>query len=145
RDGLGRVTPIVDQGPGHFLAEVGQLSERMALVDGQAKGAVDVLLIPPEGLRALLIAEAELGERVMRALILRRVALLQTGLGGPVLIGPPFAGGTVRIQGFLNRNGQPHHLLDPESDPEAAELLARYAPAPQDLPLVACLDGTVLR
>ncbi|HEY4134999.1 MAG TPA: FAD-dependent oxidoreductase [Alphaproteobacteria bacterium] len=145
RDGLGRVTPIVEQGPGQFLAEVGQLSERMALVDGQAKGTVEVLLIPPEGLRALLIAEAELGERVMRALILRRVALIQTGLGGPVILGPSTASGTVRIQGFLNRNGQPHHLLDPATDPEAAELIARYAPVPQDMPLVVCLDGTVLR
>ena len=145
RDGLGRVTPVVTQGPGQFLAEVGQLSERTALVDGQAKGAVEVLLIPPEGLRALLIAEAELGERILRALILRRVALIQSGQGGPVIIGPAGAGGTARIQAFLNRNGQPHHLLDPETDPEAAALIARYTPTPQDLPLVVCLDGNVLR
>lgn len=145
RDALGQVTPIAEQGPGQFLAEVGQLSERLALVDGRAKGAVQVLLIPAEGLRALLIAEAELGERILRALILRRVALLQTGLGGPVIVGPPFAGGTVRIQGFLTRNGQPYHLLDPAKDEKAAELLERYAPAPGDLPLVVCMNGDVLR
>jgi len=29
RDGLGRVTPIIDQGPGQFLAEIGQLSDRV--------------------------------------------------------------------------------------------------------------------
>ncbi len=144
RDGLGRVTPVVTQGPGQFLAEVGQLSERAALVDGQAEGAVEVLLIPHDGLRALLIAEAELGERIMRALILRRVALIQSGKGGPVIIGPVGAS-TARIQAFLNRNGQPHHLLDPETDPEAAELIARYTPTPQDLPLVVCMDGNVLR
>src|SRR5512141_834594 len=73
RDGLGHVTPVVDEGPGQFLAETGQLSGRPAIVDGQAEGEVEALLIPPEGLRALLIAEAELGERIMRALILRRV------------------------------------------------------------------------
>jgi thioredoxin reductase (NADPH) len=145
RDALGQITPIAEQGPGQFLAEVGQLSERLALVDGQAQGQVEVLLIPPDGLRALMIAEAELGERVMRALILRRVALLQTGLGGPVVVGPPFAGGTVRIQGFLTRNGQPYHLLDPAADPKAGELLERYAPEPQDLPLVVCMNGDVLR
>jgi thioredoxin reductase (NADPH) len=39
----------------------------------------------PEQLRALLVAEAEVGERVMRALILRRVAILETGAGGPVI------------------------------------------------------------
>ena len=42
--------------------------------------------MPPERLRALLIAEAELGERIMRALILRRVGLIESG-GGPVIIG----------------------------------------------------------
>ena len=62
RDGLGHVTPIIDQGPGQFLAELGQLSGRPALVDGRAEGDVEVLLIPPDRLRALLVAEAELGE-----------------------------------------------------------------------------------
>ena len=88
RDGLGHVTPVIDQGPGQFLAEVGQLSGRPALVDGHAEGDVETLLIPPERLRALLVAEADLGERIMRALILRRVSLIQGGVGGPVLIGP---------------------------------------------------------
>ena len=68
RDGLGHVTPVIDQGPGQFLAEIGQLSSRVALVDGHAEGDVDTLLIPPDQLRALLVAEAELGERIMRAL-----------------------------------------------------------------------------
>ena len=91
RDGLGHVTPIIDQGPGQFLAEIGQLSSRVALVDGHAEGDVETLLIPPDQLRALLVAEAELGERIMRALILRRVNLIQGGVGGPVLIGPRLA------------------------------------------------------
>jgi thioredoxin reductase (NADPH) len=89
RDGLGHVTPVVEQGPGQFLAEVGQLSGRPALVDGHAEGDVETILIPPDALRALLVAEAELGERIMQALILRRVSLLQEGAGGPVLIGAP--------------------------------------------------------
>ena len=88
RDGLGHVTPVIDQGAGQFLAEIGQLSGRVALVDGHAEGGVETLLIPPDQLRALLVAEAELGERIMRALILRRVSLIQGGVGGPVLIGP---------------------------------------------------------
>ena len=52
RDGLGHVTPVIDQGPGQFLAEIGQLSGRVALVDGHAEGDVETLLIPPERLRA---------------------------------------------------------------------------------------------
>src|SRR6478736_1663449 len=145
RDGLGHVTPVVDQGPGQFLAELGQLSGRPALVDGHAEGDVETLLIPPERLRALLVAEADLGERIMRALILRRVSLIQAGVGGPVLIGPSDSAGVIRLQGFLTRNGIPHHLLDPESDHDAAEVIARYSPSPSDWPLVVATDGTVLR
>src|SRR6202142_734071 len=145
RDGFGNVTPIIDQGPGQFLAEIGQLSGRVALVDGHAEGDVETLLISPERLRALLVAEADLGERIMRALILRRVNLIRGGAGGPVMIGPSNSRGVVRLQGFLTRNGYPHHLLDPASDRDAAELIARYSPSPTDWPLVVVPDGTVLR
>jgi thioredoxin reductase (NADPH) len=145
RDGLGNITPLIDQGPGQFLAELGQLSGRQALVDGRAEGDVETLLLPPERLRALLVAEAELGERIMRALILRRVNLLQAGVGGIVLIGPSHSAGVVRLQSFLTRNGQPHHLLDPDRDRDAAEVIARYSPRPEDWPLVVTPDGAVLR
>src|SRR3954465_722977 len=136
RDGLGHVTPVIDQGTGQFLAEIGQLSGRIALVDGAAEGDVETLLIPPDRLRALLVAEADLGERIMRALILRRVSLIQGGVGGPVLIGSPGSRDLIRLQGFLTRNGYPHHLLDPVSDRDAADAVARYRPLPEELPLV---------
>src|SRR6201995_4468841 len=97
RDGLGHVTPVIDQGPGQFLAEIGQLSGRIALVDGHAEGDVETLLIPPVQFRALLVSDADLGERIMRALILRRVSLIQGGIGGPVLIGPAESSNLVRL------------------------------------------------
>src|SRR5215813_877997 len=145
RDGLGHVTPVIDQGPGQFLAEIGQLSGRVALVDGRAEGDVETLLIPPDRLRALLVAEAVLGERIMRALILRRVNLIQGGVGGPVLIGPSNSQSVARLQNFLIRNGYPSHLLDPETDRDAEDLIARYSPSPDDWPLVVTVSGTVLR
>jgi thioredoxin reductase (NADPH) len=145
RDGFGHVTPVIDQGPGQFLAEVGQLSGRVALVDGTAEGDVETLLIPPDKLRALLVAEAVLGERIMRALILRRVNLIQAGVGGPVLIGPSDSPSVARLQNFLSRNGFPQHLLDPVTDHDAEEMIKRYSPSPDDWPLVVTTDGTVLR
>src|SRR5262245_28129441 len=58
---------------GSFMGELAQLSGRPALVDANAKEPVQALIIAPDRLRAVLIAEAELGERIMRALILRRI------------------------------------------------------------------------
>ena len=145
RDPLGHAAPIVEQGPGEFVAEVGQLSGQPAFVDVHAIGDVEALLIPPQNLRALMIEEAELGERIMHALILRRVVLIEAGAGGPVLIGPESSPDVIRLQGFLARNAYPHQLLDPEKDEDAARLVQQYAPNPSDLPLAVCPKGTILK
>ena len=141
RDGLGHVVPIVREGPGAFLGEIAQLSGRPALVDAIAEEASEALLVPPEQLRALLIAEADLGERITRALILRRVALIQSGSSGAVLIGHPDAAEVMRVQNFLGRNGEPYQLVDASTDADAAALLAQY----QGTALLVVLpDGAVL-
>jgi thioredoxin reductase (NADPH) len=121
------------------------LSGRPALVDVRAKTDIEALLIPAEGLRRLIVAEAELGEKIMRALILRRVALIENGAGGPVLIGPALNPDLVRLQNFLARNGYPHQVLDPDEDADARALVERYAPDPLELPLCVCADGSVLK
>ncbi len=145
RDPLGHSAPIVEQGPGEFVAEVGQLSGQPAFVDVHAVDDVEALQIPSENLRALMIEEPELGERIMRALILRRVALVEAGAGGPVLIGPEYSPDVIRLQGFLARNAYPHQLLDPAQDRDAAELIKQYAPNPADLPLAVCPKGSILK
>jgi thioredoxin reductase (NADPH) len=136
--------PIVIHGRGAFLGELAQLAGRPALVDAVARGPVEALIIPPDQLRALLIAEAELGERIMRALILRRVVLLQTGTGGPVIVGRTDNGDVLRLQGFLRRNGHPHQQLDPEIDPDAKALIERFHVDPEQLPIVLCPAGQLL-
>ena len=136
---------IVTHGPGHFMGELAQLAGRPALVDAHAVEPVEALIIPPERLRALLIGEAELGERIMRALILRRIGLLETGTGGPVILGRPGNGDVLRLAGFLRRNGHPHQTLDPETDAEARALIERFHVDTAQLPIVLCPDGEMLR
>jgi len=136
---------IVTHGPGSFMGELAQLSGRPALIDGYAKDAVQALVIPTERLRALLIAEAELGERIMRALILRRVGLIETGGGGPVIVGRAGNGDVLRLQNFLRRNGHPHQSLDSETDSEARALIEKFHIDPGQLPIVVCPSGQLLR
>ncbi len=145
RDGLGHNEPIRTYGARHFVGEVGQLSGRASFVDARAETEVEALVIPPRGLRGLVIAEAELGERIMRALILRRVGLIEAGAGGPVLIGPVAHPGMVRLQNFLRRNAIPHRVLDPATDHDADALLACTHPEAKDLPIVLAPDGATLR
>lgn len=145
RDPLGRLAPIVEETAGDFVAEVEQLSGRPALVDVHAVEDVDAVLIPAENMRSVMIAEPELGDRIMHALILRRIALIEVGAGGPVLIGPEDSPDVVRLQGFLTRNAYPYQVLDPARDRDAADLVNKYAPDPSDLPLAVCPKGTILK
>ncbi|MFA9216349.1 MAG: FAD-dependent oxidoreductase [Sphingomonadaceae bacterium] len=142
-DGLGNTSLITEYGPGQFGGEVAQLSGRPALGNGQAVGPVEALVISSESLRALLVAHAELGERIVRALILRRVGLLDQNSGGPVIVGPRGHGRIHELQSFFAANGHPHIVLDPEVDEQAAALTARYQPSREDWPLVVCPDGSV--
>jgi thioredoxin reductase (NADPH) len=86
RDGLGRTTEVVRHEAGQFTGEVAQLSTGVAQVDAEAADDVEALVITPDRLHAPIVAEAELGERIVRALILRRVAHIESGGSGPVLI-----------------------------------------------------------
>jgi thioredoxin reductase (NADPH) len=144
-DSSGRRELIVTHGPGEFMGELAQLAGRPVLVDAYAQEPVEALIIRPDRLRALLVAEAELGERIMRALILRRVGLLETGAGGPVIVGRAENGDVLRLEGFLRRNGHPHQRLNPETDPEAKALIERFHVDPGQLPIVLCPGGQLLR
>src|SRR6202163_2640020 len=141
--GLRRI--IVTHGAGEFMGELAQLAGRPVLVDAYALEPVEALVIRPDRLRALLVAEAELGERIMRALILRRVGLLETGVGGPVIVGRAGDGDVLRLEGFLRRNGHPRQRLDPDTDPEAKALIERFHVDPGQMPIVLCPGGQLLR
>ncbi len=135
---------IVTHGPGSFMGELAQLSGRPALVDSIAEGDVEAIVIPPPRLRELMIAEAEIGEKIMRALILRRVGLLEQGVGGPIIVGDVANRDVLRLENFLNRNGHPFQLIDDDED-GAAILMEKFHLTRGDLPIVVCMDGSMLR
>ena len=145
RDSSGLEAPIVTQGPGAFLGELAQLAGRPALVDAYAREPVKALIIPPDRLRALIVAEAELGERIMRALILRRIGLLETGAGGPIIVGRADDGDVLRLASFLRSNSHPRRVLDPDTDSEAKALIERFHVDRGALPIVLCPQGQLLR
>jgi thioredoxin reductase (NADPH) len=142
-DGAER-THIVTHQRGNFMGELAQLSGRPYLVDEKALTDVDAVAVPADRLRTLLVAEADLGERLMRALILRRVALIETG-AGPIVIGGEADADVLRLTNFLRRNGHPYRSLDPASDSCAQTLVDRFKVEPEELPIVLCLSGKLLR
>jgi thioredoxin reductase (NADPH) len=142
-DGLGNSSHMTEHGPGEFTGEVSQLAGRPSLINAFARTDVEALVITPENLRALVIAEAELGERIVRALILRRVGLLESEGGGLLLVSPPGNGALFHLRAFLNSNAHPYRVLDPKDDQQARALCEYYKPTDDDWPLVVCPDGAV--
>jgi thioredoxin reductase (NADPH) len=132
-------------GAGSFFGELAQLADKPSLVDAVSLDDVEALLLAPERMRSVLIAEAELGERMMRAMILRRVGLLELGTSGPVVIGRADGADELRLASFLRRNGHPHQLLDVDTDDEAATLIDKFHIERGMLPIVICPGGQVLR
>jgi thioredoxin reductase (NADPH) len=144
QDGLGRRETIVSHGPGSFVGELAQLSARPSLVNAEAAEPVEAFVIPSQRVRDLMVQEANLGERIMRALILRRVGLLESATSGPIIVGPVGNADVLRLQGFLARSGQPHRVLDSDSDPCAKTLVERFDVDPHHLPIVLCPNGRLL-
>ncbi|MFL6745296.1 MAG: FAD-dependent oxidoreductase [Sphingomicrobium sp.] len=140
----GERKPVVIHERGNFMGELAQLSGRPYLVDAVALTDVEAISVPPDRLRALLIAEADLGERIMRALILRRVGLIATGVG-PVIVGDEGDPDVLRLTNFLRRNGHPYQALNPANDSCAQTLVERFRVTSEELPIVLCPGGQLLR
>jgi thioredoxin reductase (NADPH) len=146
RDGLDHVVSVTSEGVGQFSGELSQLSGRGSLAERHT-GSAGCIAFPFDAahLRALMIGSAELGEIVMRAFILRHVALLEAGGSGSVLIGRPGMPDLARLQNFLRGNGYPFVVLDANVDAEGGAAIERFGIQPSELPLIVCPNGSVLQ
>ena len=145
RDGLRHEAPVVTHGVGQFSGEISQLAGQETLAAAQAgKEGCTALPFDAGHVRALMVGSAELGEIVMRAFILRRVGLIEDGGVGSVLVGNPASAELVGMQGFLRRNGYPYTVLH-AGDAEGRALIERLGVLPEELPLMVCPNGRVLK
>src|SRR5438067_1065554 len=80
----GREERITVVGPGEFTGEVNMLSARRNLVRGRAVDDGSIVVVDRDHLHALVQRDFELSEILMRAFILRRVALIAQGGWGLV-------------------------------------------------------------
>jgi thioredoxin reductase (NADPH) len=145
RDGLGHESEITTHGPGELTGDISQLEGGVTLTQGRA-GANGAEAAPFDSarLRSLVIGTSEIGEAIMRALILRRAFLIEAG-AGLVLLGASDTPVALRLQNFLRRNFIPYTMLDPGVDADAARLIEHLAISQAELPLAVCPNGTILR
>lgn len=130
---------------GQFTGEVNTLSGRRSLVQMRATIPGKVIELDHKHMLTLVQTDAELGEILMRAFILRRVELIAAGVGDVVLIGSLHSASTLRIKVFLMRNGHPYSYVDLERDPDVQNLLDSFQISPNEIPVLICRGQVVLR
>src|SRR5205814_4749997 len=111
----------------------------------RASQAGEVIELSREQMLALVQADSELSEILMRAFILRRVELIAHGMGDVVLVGSSHTAGTLRIKEFLMRNGHPYSYIDLDRDEDVQSLLDRFHISAADIPVAICRGATVLK
>ncbi len=83
--------------PGQFTGEVGTLSGRRTLFHVRATKPGKVIELDRQHMLALMQSDAELGEILTRAFILRRAELVAASVGDVVLIGSTHSADTLRM------------------------------------------------
>lgn len=137
--------PIAKHGPGEFTGEMTMISGRRCLVLGRVTEPGEFLEVSGEGLRSLIAKDAELNEIFMRAFILRRLELIQRGLGNLILLGSRYSAKTLELREFLTRNGHPYSYVDLDRDKTSQELLDRFEVTRDEIPVVICSNRGVMR
>ncbi|MGH8260816.1 MAG: cyclic nucleotide-binding domain-containing protein, partial [Steroidobacteraceae bacterium] len=131
--------------PGDFSGEMSTLRGAPGLARLRVRAPGAVLQLALDDLRRVVQDDAELSELMMRAFILRRLGILQSGSSEVIVLGTSRAGDTLRIREFLTRNARPYLNLDIDHDPDARALLERFHVEPQEVPVVVCRGAEVLR
>src|SRR5262245_32012814 len=141
----GAETLIVSYHAGQFSGEATLITGRRGLARLRVTEPGEVIELTREQLLALVQADAELSEILMRSFIMRRLELIAQDLGDVVVIGSLHDAGTLRVKEFLTRNGHPFHYVDLDRDRESQELLDRFHVGVADVPVLICRGSAVLR
>ena len=137
---------ITTHEPGSFTGELSMISGQRCLVLGRVTEAGEFLEISGEGLHSLVARDSELSEIIMRAFILRRLALITNQLGSMILLGSRHSAATLHLREFLGRNAYPYTYVDLDTDKMSQELLDRFQVKLAEVPVVICCGGhSILR
>ena len=136
---------VTSHGPGNFTGETNMISGRRSLARARAGEDGEVIELDRETLLTLVQTDAELGEILLRAFILRRLEMIAHGIGDAVLLGSMHCSGTLRIREFLTRNGHPYAYVDLDKDPAVDEMLEHFHISFSDVPVLITRGEVVLR
>jgi thioredoxin reductase (NADPH) len=131
--------------PGEFTGDIDMLTGRSTLVTGVARTACETYEISAVDLRRILNEMPRVSDILLRAFLMRRQLLEQSGFTGARVVGSRFSRDTHRIREFLSRHRVPFTWIDLESDPSVDALLTHFAVSAEETPIVVCGAGEMTR
>ena len=121
---------------GEFSGEMSTLRGIAGFSRIQVSAPGELLALTEDRLRTIVQTDAELSELMLRAFILRRVGMMNSGQGDVVLIGSQHSGDTLRLREFLGRNAFPYQSVDVDTDTGVQALLEQFHLTPADIPVM---------
>ena len=137
--------PVVSHVPGSISGEFAVISGQRALLHGRVRESGEFLEIAPSDFRAIVSKDVELGEIILRAFLLRRIALISGGMSNIVLLGSMHSANTLHLREFLSRNGYPYRYIDLDTDEHSQSILDHFEVKMEEIPVVVCNGRSVLR
>jgi thioredoxin reductase (NADPH) len=122
--------------PGTFAADISMFTGEPTLARGVIAEDSEILVMPPDELRKLVASDAELGDLLLRTMVLRREWLKGQGLGNEMLIGKRTSGDAFAIRELLERNLIPFTWHDIDTDEESRALLERLGIGLHECPVL---------
>jgi thioredoxin reductase (NADPH) len=135
---------VAIHGPRRFLGEISMLTGEASFVTAVVVEPGEVLVVPVEQLRELVLEDTGLGDLILRAYLLRRSILIEVGVGFRI-IGSCYSEDTRRLREFAARNRLPHRFIDLDYDASAERLLRELGLGPASTPVVIWRNDCVLR
>ena len=139
------VRSVVTHVPGSITGEFAVISGQRALLRGQVTASGEFLQIASGEFRALVAKDAELGDILMKAYILRRMLLISEEASNVLVLGSLNCANTLRLREFLGRNGYPYKFIDLDKDERSESILDHFQVKVDEVPVVICNARSVLR
>jgi thioredoxin reductase (NADPH) len=129
---------------GSFIGDLGILEGQPTLYSARVLEDAELLSVPTPDLVHVLARNPVLGEMVLRALLIRRTMLIESGTGIRI-VGSCYSPETRRLLEFAARNRLPHRLIDLDRDRDTEGFLQRLGVGVDETPLVIVGSHEILR
>jgi len=128
---------------GQFTGDIDTLTGRVALVTARVVEEGLVQMLNTAELRKAIDEMPEVGDIIIRAFLMRRRMLVESGFVGVTMIGSRFSPAAHRLRDFAVRNLVPIRWMDLDSDVQAEDMLRTLGVEPSETPIVIGTKGQV--